>query len=164
MHTLSKEHWHLEETLTFLNHGSFGACPREILQKQIQIQQQLESSPVAFYLRSLTPALQEAKDILSTVIKCSSKDLVLPNASEGVSTVLHNIDWQVGDEIIISNHAYPACRHMLSVLRRKKGIVVKIVYNFAHLKVDKPHTMIKTLYKPMHQKSHRKPVFIHRTN
>jgi isopenicillin-N epimerase len=133
--TLDRSHWYLDPHLTFLNHGSFGACPREIIDHQRQLQQQLEFSPVAFYLRHMAPLFEHAQIELTQLLSCQPQEVVLVgNTSEGVSTVLRSIDWQTGDEIVVSNHAYPACRHMLSVLREQKGIVVRIAYTtFAHL-------------------------------
>ena len=148
--TLDKKHWYLLEKLAFLNHGSFGACPKVIIQQQRAIQQELETSPVAFYLRTLTAQWIHTKQHLASLIHAQADHLLLvPNASEGVSTFLHNITWQAGDEIVVSNHAYPACRHMLSVLSQRKGIVVKIAYTtFAHFDV---HTNAEHSYIGYHQ-------------
>ena len=43
-----RRHWSLDPTLTFLNHGSFGACPRAVLDYQAELRKRLEASPVQF--------------------------------------------------------------------------------------------------------------------
>jgi isopenicillin-N epimerase len=49
-------HWHLDPTVTFLNHGSFGACPIPVMKAQSALRLQLEREPVRFFLET-APAL-----------------------------------------------------------------------------------------------------------
>jgi len=35
-------HWTLDPTITYLNHGSFGSCPRVVLEKQTALRNELE--------------------------------------------------------------------------------------------------------------------------
>jgi isopenicillin-N epimerase len=124
---VSKAQWRLTPELHFLNHGSFGACPEAVLRAQAEWRERMERSPVAFFLRVLPEAIDRARHRLSEVIEAPEAGLVfVSNASEGVSTVLHHIDWRPDDEVVISDHGYPACRHMLSALEHRYGVRVRV--------------------------------------
>ncbi|MEE2886111.1 MAG: aminotransferase, partial [Planctomycetota bacterium] len=80
---LSK-HWQLDPGMTFLNHGSFGACPTVLLEKQRAIQDRLEREPVAFFMREFEGLMDEARDALGKFLNADSADLALiPNATAG---------------------------------------------------------------------------------
>ena len=54
-------HWTLDPAVTFLNHGSFGACPRAVLAKQDEWRARLERQPVRLMARELEGLLDEAR-------------------------------------------------------------------------------------------------------
>ena len=54
-------HWMLDPEVTFLNHGAFGACPREVLALQTEIRARMERDPIDFLVRALEPLLDEAR-------------------------------------------------------------------------------------------------------
>src|SRR4030095_9022030 len=104
-----RQHWSLDPGLTFLNHGSFGACPRAVLDHQAELRARLESSPVQFMLR--VPAeLERARGIVAPFVGLHGAEVVLGrNAREGVNALLLSLTFEPGDELLTSNHAYPAC-------------------------------------------------------
>lgn len=55
------KHWLLDKEIVFLNHGSFGACPIAILQKQDEYRRQMEAEPVRFMLREAEDLIWEVK-------------------------------------------------------------------------------------------------------
>jgi len=75
-------HWDLDPGVVFLNHGSFGACPREVQQAQTALRQRLESEPVRFLLREAPPLLAKSREVLGRLLGCDADDLVqLTNAT-----------------------------------------------------------------------------------
>ena len=125
---IERSHWQIDPQLAFLNHGSFGACPKAILEKQRTIQDLMERSPVAFFLRELAPLIKQSKHKLAAFLDADVEGLVqVVNASEGVSTVLNSVHWQSGDEVIITTHTYLACKHMVEALVQRFGIQLKYV-------------------------------------
>ena len=48
-----REHWLLDPDVTYLNHGTVGAPPRRVLQKQQALRDEMERQPSRFMLREL---------------------------------------------------------------------------------------------------------------
>lgn len=125
--SLSPDLWSLDPHLTFLNHGSFGACPREIIAEYRRYQDLLERSPVAFFVREAPALLSEARSRFARELGAPPEGLCLvTNASEGVATALAALDWVPGDEVVISRDGYGACKQMLRALAVRFGVVTRL--------------------------------------
>jgi isopenicillin-N epimerase len=122
-----REHWTLDPGVTFLNHGSFGACPRVVLEVQAELRARLEREPVQFFLHQLEPLLDEARAALAAFLRVDPADLVfVTNATTGVSTVLRSLDLAAGDELLTTDHAYNACRNAVEALAEERGARVVV--------------------------------------
>ena len=94
-------HWNLKESTIFLNHGSFGACPREILEYQFKLRTELENDPVHFFDVTSKQLWAESIDKFSSFINADKEGLIfVPNATSGVNTILRSLDFKLGDEIL----------------------------------------------------------------
>src|SRR5437763_12916777 len=79
-------HWTLDPQIAFLNHGSFGACPRRVLDVQQELRARMEREPVLSLSRELEPLLDEARGALGRFVGADPDDLALvPNANAGVN-------------------------------------------------------------------------------
>lgn len=115
-------HWGLDPGVVFLNHGSFGACPREVLAAQRDWQDRTEREPVLFLHREIEPLLDAARAELAALLACDADDLAfVPNASTGVSTVLASLPWRAGDEILVTSHGYNSCRNAAQLAVERHG-------------------------------------------
>lgn len=122
-------HWDLEPGVTFLNHGSFGACPRAILEHQEKLRRRMEAQPVRFMMQELPDLLDLARTELAEFLHCGSEDLVfVQNATGGVNAVVQSFPFQRGDEILTTNHDYNACRNALKVAAERVGAVLRVVH------------------------------------
>lgn len=100
----------LDPDLVFLNHGSFGACPREVFQVFQDWQLALERNPVEFLSRRSGGLLLAARSRLASYLGAAAGDLVFtPNATTGVNTVARSLDLRPGDEVLGTDHEYGAC-------------------------------------------------------
>jgi isopenicillin-N epimerase len=100
----------LDPDTVFLNHGSFGACPREVFQQFQHWQLELERNPVAFLGRRSGQLLAQARDRLGDYLGVAGEDLVfVPNATTGVNIVAQSLTLQRGDEVLATDHEYGAC-------------------------------------------------------
>ena len=98
--------WALDPHVTFLNHGSFGATPREVLDAQRALRARMEAEPVRFIMRELGQLLDDARAALGAFIGAAADDLAfVPNATAGANAVLRSIRLAPGDEILTTDHA-----------------------------------------------------------
>jgi isopenicillin-N epimerase len=120
--------WPLERGLTFLNHGSFGSCPRAVLGVQREIQTRLERQPIRFFVRDLEGLMDEARTVVARFVGARAADLVaVANATTGVNTFLRAFPSRAGDEWLVTDHEYNACRNALDVVAGKRGVRVVVV-------------------------------------
>jgi isopenicillin-N epimerase len=118
--------WPLDPKITFLNHGSFGSCPRVVLDFQREIRDRLERHPVQFLARDLESLLDDARFELARFMGAEARDLVfVQNATAGVNTVLRSLEFESGDELLVTDQEYNACRNALEfVAARARARVV----------------------------------------
>jgi len=104
-----KNHFLLYPEITFLNHGSFGACPKPVFDVYQAWQRELEAQPVEFLGRRAISLLAESREKLASYLNCAAQDLVyFPNPTTAINMVVRNLDLQPGDEILTTDHEYGA--------------------------------------------------------
>jgi isopenicillin-N epimerase len=121
------EHWMLDPGVVFLNHGSFGACPRGVLQVQQHWRDRMERQPLQFFGIDLEGLLNSARIDLAAFVGADPEDLVfVPNATTGVNAVLRSLRFQPGDQLLTTNHEYNACRNALNYVAEREGVQVVV--------------------------------------
>ena len=116
--------WHLDPMVSHLNHGSFGATPVPVLETQQRWRDLLESNPTRFMLEHYQPALDRARERVAEFVGADPAGLAfVNNATAGVNAVLRSLEatLQPGDEILITDHGYNACRNAVAVTAARTG-------------------------------------------
>jgi isopenicillin-N epimerase len=99
----------LRPGIAFLNHGSFGSCPRPVFETYQHWQRELAEQPVEFLGRRLSSLLAEARERLAAYVGTEANHLVfVPNATHGVNIVARSLRLGPGDEVLLSGHEYGA--------------------------------------------------------
>lgn len=117
-----KSQFLLDKNITFLNHGSFGACPKPIFEEYQRLQLELENEPVYFIQKKSAEYLKIAKERLAKYIGCDANDFFFtPNPTFAVNTIMRSLDLQEGDEILSTNHEYGAMDRTWNFYCKKSG-------------------------------------------
>ena len=99
----------LEPDVVFLNHGSFGACPRPVFEAYQAWQLELERQPVEFLGRRFNDLMREARTALAEYLHTQPGNLVyVPNATTGINIVARSLRLREGDEVLSTTHEYGA--------------------------------------------------------
>src|SRR5262245_4732012 len=122
-----RAHWTLDPEIRFLNHGSFGACPKPVLALQQELRAAIEREPVLFLARELERRVDEARAALAPFVGAAAADLVpVANATTGVNAVLRSLEFAAGDELLLTSHGYNACRNVAELVAAKSGARVVV--------------------------------------
>lgn len=114
--------WCLDPAVTFLNHGSFGACPRPVLDAQAAWRDRLEAEPVRFLARDLDGHLATVRSRLGAFLGADPDDLALvANASGAVNAVVRSLRLEPGDEILTTDHEYNAVINVARHVAERDG-------------------------------------------
>lgn len=118
----------LDPEVIFLNHGSFGACPVEVLEEQQRWRLEMEKNPVEFLGRRSAQLLYQSRQALGEYIGTSPDRIVyVSNATTGINTVARSLPLAPGDVVLSSDHEYGACDNVWEFICRKRGAVYQKV-------------------------------------
>ncbi len=112
----------LRPDVVFLNHGSFGACPRPVFEAYQAWQLELERQPVEFLGRRFGELMRQARTALAGFVGADPTDLVyVPNATTGLNVVARSLPLEPGDEVLSTDHEYGALDRTWRFVCRKRG-------------------------------------------
>jgi isopenicillin-N epimerase len=114
--------WGLKPGTVFLNHGSFGACPKVVLELQTKLRREMEAEPVQFLWRRYEERLEPARRAVARFVGANSRDLALvTNTTTGINAVLRSLKFEPGDELLTTSLDYNACRNVLGEVAARSG-------------------------------------------
>jgi len=117
--------WLLDPSIVFLNHGSFGACPKPVLAVQQREREAMEREPVRYLGRELEGRIDGARTEVARFVGADARDLVfVANATTGVNAVVRSLRFSAGDELLALDHGYNACLNALAFAAEQGGAKV----------------------------------------
>jgi len=118
-----KDWFLLDPDITFLNHGSYGACSKPVFKEYQDWQQKLENQPVQFMTNQVYSAMEKSRESMSQFVGCDVEELVFfQNPTTAVTNVIYNLDLKPGDEVLMSNHEYGALVRAWKMWGKKTGV------------------------------------------
>ena len=147
-----KSYFLLRDDITFLNFGSFGACPKPVFEKYQQFQLELEQEPVLFVTGNGLKWLEQSRDALGNYLNCNKNDLVyVTNPSYAVNAVAKSFNLKEGDEILTTDLEYGACDKTWSYYCKKAGATY--VRQHIPLPIQSNEQFIKEFFKGLSPKT-----------
>ncbi len=147
----------LRKDITFLNFGSFGACPKPIFTQYQQYQLELEQEPVQFIIKTGLEYIKSSRVALSNYLQCNANDIVLvTNPSYAVNLIAKSLPLKAGDEILTTNLEYGACDRTLNYYCEKMG--AKYIQQPITLPISSKEVFIDEFFKGLSAKT--KMIFI----
>ena len=117
-----KSQFFLDNNITYLNHGSFGACPKPIFAEYQRFQLELETEPVLFIQKKLPIYLKAARESLAKFVGCKANDLFFTsNPTFAVNVIMRSLKLNPSDEILSTNHEYGAMDRTWNFYCKKSG-------------------------------------------
>jgi len=164
----------LDPSITFLNHGSFGACPKPVFEEYQRWQRELERQPVEFLGRRATSLLADARSKLAAYVGAEADEIIFfPNPTHAINMVARSLTpapalphlrlhkwgrvWEgVSDEILTTDHEYGAMDRTWHLLCKKIG--AKYVHREIELPVTTPENFVEHFWSGVNERT--KIIFI----
>ncbi|MDX1378449.1 MAG: aminotransferase class V-fold PLP-dependent enzyme, partial [Anaerolineales bacterium] len=104
-----KQKFMLDPSVTFLNHGSFGATPKPVFKEYQSWQREMERQPVEFLGRRITGLMAESRAALGAYLGTHADNLIYTqNVTISLNIVAHSLELGPGDEVLTTDHEYGA--------------------------------------------------------
>ena len=114
---LTQTRWLIDPGVAYLNHGGFGALPRPVADAAAAWRAEVEANPSDVFMRRWPALVADVRRAVADLLSADETDLVfLPNATAGTATVLSSLGLTSGDEIVTTDHRYPAVASQVGVL------------------------------------------------
>ena len=122
------DRWLLDPELAFLNHGSFGATPRVVLQRQRELVDEMERNPVRFMDVVLPEGLRSSAGEVSDWLGIDPAGTAfVANATDGINAVLRSLNLSRGDRVVTTSWVYGAIEQTLRFVCERAGAELEIV-------------------------------------
>lgn len=125
-------YWCLKDSIVFLNHGSFGACPRAVMKERSELLSIIEGDPMEFLLERHQPMLRQTLSRIEAFTGAEPGSMAMvENATTGINTVLRNLKLKQGESVLVSDQEYFSSSNALRTVAQKEGanaVTVELPY------------------------------------
>jgi len=152
-----KSQFLLRPDITYLNFGSFGACPKPIFEEYQKWQLELETEPVQYIAVNGLEYLKRSREALAAYINCKADDLVyVTNPSYAINIIAKSLQLNAGDEVLSTNLEYGALDRTWNYYCKKAG--ARFVRQAITLPLTSKEKFIEDFFKGLTDKT--KAIFI----
>jgi len=117
-----RTHFLLDPSVTFLNHGSFGATPKPVFDEYQRWQRELENQPVEFLGRRFAGLMADSRAALGEYLGTHADNLVYTqNVTISLNIVARSLELGAGDDVLTSDHEYGAMDRTWHFLAKERG-------------------------------------------
>lgn len=152
-----KDQFLLDPDMVFLNHGSFGACPKPVFQVYQAWQHEMERQPVEFLSRRSTGLMATARGRLAEYLGAQAGEIVFfPNPTTAINMVGRSLKLGPGDEILTTDHEYGAMNRTWRFISRQTG--ARYVARHIPLPVRSREEVVETFWSGVNE--HTRVIFV----
>ena len=152
-----KQKFFLDDSITFLNHGSYGACPKPVFEDYQNWQRNLELQPVQFLTKEIWNALRNSRVSVSKLVGCHEDEvLFFNNPTSAIANVINSLQLNKGDEVLMTDHEYGALVRQWNLWGEKNN--VKIIQQKIPVPVSSKEELVETFWRGVTKKT--KVIFI----
>ena len=120
----ARSQWDLAPDLSFLNHGSFGAVPRELQERATEARRAIERNPVEGVWRDGVLAIRSSARAVAEFLGADGdRTGFVSNATSGINAMLQSVPLEPGDEVLHLDQGYNAVWQTILMTARRRGIV-----------------------------------------
>lgn len=120
------DEWLIDPAVAYLNHGGYGALPRQVADAAAAIRAEIEADPTDVFMRRWPGWVADVRAVVASFLRADEADLVfVANATSGTATVLASFPFRAGDEIVTTDHRYPAVANQVGLLADRGVRVVE---------------------------------------
>lgn len=99
----------LDPRCVHLNHGSYGAVPRVVAEVRRRLLAEAEANPNRWFRFTLGERFEEAREIAAEFVGAPAERFAfVPNTTAGINAALSSLRLGPGDEVLLTDHVYPA--------------------------------------------------------
>ena len=144
-HLALRREFLIDPDVVFLNHGSFGACPRPVFERYQAWQAELERQPVEFIGRRLRELMAEARGALADYLHVGQDDVVyVSNVTEALNIAAKSLPLAAGDEILTTDHEYGALERTWTFVAEHRG--ARIVEQALPAQLEDPDEVVEAIW------------------
>ena len=122
---LPQTEWLVDPAVAYLNHGGYGALPIPVAAAAARWRAELEANPTDLFTRRWSELLDRSRTAIAAFLNVDAAQTVfVANATAGTATVLGSLDLAAGDEIVTTDHRYPAVASQLTTLGERQDVRV----------------------------------------
>jgi isopenicillin-N epimerase len=144
-HLALRREFLIDPDVVFLNHGSFGACPRPVFETYQAWQRELERQPVEFLGRRVRHLLAQARHALGEYLGADADDLVyVSNVTTALNIVAHSLPLRPGDEILATDHEYGALERTWTFVAEHRQ--ARLVVQQLPVGLDDPRDVVEAIW------------------
>lgn len=118
----------LSPDVAHLNHGSYGATPRPVLERQQELRHELEAGPVEFLARRLPDAIEDVRGRVAAYVGARDPGSIvfLPNSTAALNAVAASLPLEEGDDVLVTGLEYGAMRVLWEDIAARTGARVVV--------------------------------------
>jgi isopenicillin-N epimerase len=144
-HAALRSEFLIDRDVVFLNHGSFGACPRPVFERYQAWQRELERQPVDFLGRRQRDLLAESRAFLAEYVRVGTDDVVyVPNVTTALNIVARSLPLEPGDEILTTDHEYGALERTWTFVAEQRR--ARVVIQQLPVPLDDPDQVVEAVW------------------